>query len=139
MTCGELIARTGYENYAVTQLRKCTVGKCRQVRVRKDNALPWCAEYGLDMLFHDRSCIGGIPRCSLIGDFKQEHVDAGWTQTIRNIFVYESDAQAVADMLNGEIEEWCADERKLNKIADQEYQGYSAIFPTTAPRPGFRP
>lgn len=112
----------------VQYLRPQVVGRCRLVRVREDDtSLPWVCRYGFDLLFHRRR--GVLPPTDAIGDFPEERLRAGWNGVMHRLFTTREGAQEVADALNAEIEDWCADARRSGRAADQEYRGHLAVFP----------
>lgn len=112
MSVAETIPRT---EPMLSHLRTSIVGRCRQVRVRKDDTtLPWMAEYGFDLRYFYRKGCGVLPPCECLGDLPAE---GGWNYYMHRLFTTREGAQEVADALNDEIEAWCANERKLNKEA----------------------
>jgi hypothetical protein len=117
------------------------VGRCRLVRVFHNASMgdPCAVPWGLELWLYRAPDSGALPPCDCIGDFHTSRYKTGWNHRIYDLFSTEAGAQEIADALNYEIEEWCAKERRANRIADQAYRGHLAIFPPSAPRPGFRP
>jgi hypothetical protein len=115
-------------------LRPRIVGKCREVRVFEGaSCVPWVPRFGFDLRFYRRT---GYPPVNPIGDF---HPGYGWNHQMLELFLTRELAQEIADALNAELEEWCAEERKKNRVADQLYEGHLAIFPPRTPPPPVRP